>query len=482
MARPRIVIVGAGPAGTRAALTLARKGLRPTVIDEGERSGGQIYRRPPKDHRRSHKALYGDDAKKAEALHQAFDAAVAAGQVDHRPSTLAWAVREGHLHLACEDEIERLGFDALILSVGATDRVAPVRGWTLPGVYTLGAAQIALKAQGCGIGQRVAFVGSGPLLYLVAYQYLLSGAPPAAVVDTDSFARKLASLPFLAVRPMQLLRGAKFLRALKRAGVPLMMGAQVHSIEADGDGAAHHVCLKTARGEDLTVACDGVGIGHHLRAETQLADLAGCDFAFRPASRQWLPVVDAMGRSSVPGVYLAGDGARLMGADAAETAGELAALAALSDLGLAAPGMAAARLRLSRLRHIIFAAGVERGFAWPAAAVAGLDDGTMLCRCEAITVAEQRRAATALDASEVNRAKAFSRVGMGRCQGRYCALAAAEIVAAARAEPIAAAGRIRAQAPVKPVPFAARPRHTEDDRQDVPSAEDRAAQSAAQPH
>ena len=39
-------------------------------------------------------------------------------------------------------------------------------------MYTLGGSQVALKHQGCAIGERVVFLGTGPLLYLVAYQYL----------------------------------------------------------------------------------------------------------------------------------------------------------------------------------------------------------------------------------------------------------------------------------------------------------------------
>src|SRR5258708_40014368 len=41
------VIVGAGPAGSRAAAILVAAGLRPVVIDEAPRSGGQIHRRQP---------------------------------------------------------------------------------------------------------------------------------------------------------------------------------------------------------------------------------------------------------------------------------------------------------------------------------------------------------------------------------------------------------------------------------------------------
>ena len=47
MSEPRVLVVGAGPAGVRAAEALVAGGLRPTVVDEGRRAGGQIYRRPP---------------------------------------------------------------------------------------------------------------------------------------------------------------------------------------------------------------------------------------------------------------------------------------------------------------------------------------------------------------------------------------------------------------------------------------------------
>jgi bacterioferritin-associated ferredoxin len=84
-----------------------------------------------------------------------------------------------------------------------------------------------------------------------------------------------------------------------------------------------------------------------------------------------------------------------------------------------------------------------------------LPDSTIVCRCEAVTAGELRAAVRQRGAPEVNRAKAFSRVGMGRCQGRYCGHAAAELVAAASGAPIAAVGRLRGQAPVKPLSIAA---------------------------
>ncbi|MCY4405426.1 MAG: FAD/NAD(P)-binding oxidoreductase, partial [Rhodospirillaceae bacterium] len=174
MTEGKVLVVGAGPAGTRAAETLVAHGVAPIVVDEGARSGGQIYRRPPEGFKRPAAALYGFEARKAEAVHGALDGL--RERIDYRPGTLIWNI-EGGVALALGPEgVERIAFDALILATGAMDRVIPFPGWTLPGVFTMGGSQVALKAQGCAIGDPVVFMGTGPLLYLVAYQYVHAGA------------------------------------------------------------------------------------------------------------------------------------------------------------------------------------------------------------------------------------------------------------------------------------------------------------------
>jgi bacterioferritin-associated ferredoxin len=100
-----------------------------------------------------------------------------------------------------------------------------------------------------------------------------------------------------------------------------------------------------------------------------------------------------------------------------------------------------------------FAAGLRTAFPWPQALAGTLSDDTVLCRCEGVTVGEVRAQVHERDTEEINRAKAFSRVGMGRCQGRYCGHAAAEVMAAAAGIPLEQVGRLRGQAPVKPLPI-----------------------------
>jgi bacterioferritin-associated ferredoxin len=163
-----------------------------------------------------------------------------------------------------------------------------------------------------------------------------------------------------------------------------------------------------------------------------------------------------MGRSSVERVYLAGDGARVLGADGAEAAGRLVALAVLKDLGRPVDARRVAGLQRERAKMDRFRAGLAQAFPWPAQQAAKLSDDTLVCRCEGVSAGELRRVIRDEGACEANRAKAFSRVGMGRCQGRYCGHAAAEVIAAEAAVPLEAVGRLRGQAPVKPFPIATR--------------------------
>ncbi|MGQ3045233.1 MAG: FAD-dependent oxidoreductase [Niveispirillum sp.] len=453
MAEPRVIIVGAGPAGVRAAETVAAAGLTPIVIDEGRRAGGQIYRRQPDNFRRPYGDLYGTEAERAKAVHDGFDAL--GDSIDYRAETLVWNIADGHVWTASGKAQEALPYDALILCTGATDRLMPMAGWDLPGTYSLGGSQVALKAQAVSIGSQVVFLGTGPLLYLVASQYIKAGARVAAVLDTSSFTARITALPDLLALPSVLWNGIALTRAIKAAGVPLLTGVTPVAIQGDAKTGVTGVTVRLGNGEERHFAADAVAMGYHLRPETQLADLARCTFAFDKLTRQYLPVRDEDGRADAPTpLYLAGDGAKVLGARSAEASGRLAALAALSDLGLPVDKGAMIMLRREVGRYGRFSRGLAKAFPWPHQQAAALADDTILCRCECVTVGDVRRTMDVTGAAETNRTKAFSRVGMGRCQGRYCGHAAAEVIAAHGDFPVADAGRLRGQAPVKPLPIA----------------------------
>lgn len=447
MAAPKVAIIGAGPAGTRAALTLASEGLTPVVIDEAPSNGGQIYRRRAAA-LGAHDNPYGLEARKAAALHRDFD--LARQTIDFRGETAVWDIKPGVIHAVTKGAPATIYWDRLIIATGAMDRVIPFRGWTLPGVFTLGGAQTALKGQRCTIGSRPVFFGSGPLLYLVAYQYAKAGVDVQAVLDTSSFAKKIRAGAALFAGGTAFLKGLYYIAALAARGIKLR--SAISAFEVREQQTSIEAVWIDARGRTHSLPCDSVATGFNLVSQTQIADLCELPFAFNPLQRQWLPEADNAGRSSTPGIYIAGDGAAIGGADVAELTGERAALAVLGDLGRLHPQDRINDINRKLRRWSRFRAALDgKAFVFPDALARAVPDNVVVCRCEGIDAAAIRRAVRLLGADEINRAKAFSRLGMGRCQGRICGSAAAEIIADAAQCRIEDVSRIRGQAPVKPV-------------------------------
>lgn len=490
-----VVIVGAGPAGVRAAETLVEAGVRPIVLDENARWGGQIYRQPPPaaGFRRGPRALYGFEARKATAVHAAM--ARLLPHLEYRPNTLVWAcdTHEGRTDATnranpaqCASDDRRSGvagrlatlsgtqerdvpFSHLIIASGATDRVLPMPGWTLPGVYTLGAAQTALKSQGCAIGRRVVFAGTGPLLYLVAYQYAKAGAKVLAVLDTSAAAKQAAALGALAAQPSVLAKGLYYVAWLHAHGIRIERGVALEGVL--GEGHVQGIAWRSsgapanAGAPPHTLECDAIGYGFGLRPETQLADVAGCSFGYDTLNRCWLPQRDEAGRTSIRGIYIAGDGAGIAGADAAEQSGRLAALAVLDDMSDpdSAPSAeraatrveTAASTRRALQRIATFRSGLDAAFPAPFERAAAWPDAMTVCRCEEVDTGTLRQCIRSGAATEINRLKALTRVGMGRCQGRMCGEAALALLADETKLAPPLLGRLRAQAPIKPIPLAA---------------------------
>ena len=452
MSGDRIVIVGAGPAGMEAALKLVKSGLHPIVIDAGARSGGQIYRRPPVTHRRSYRAIYGADAAKARHLHDAFDAIC--DTIDYRPNTQVWAVHAGELFLDGPEGRATVAYDKLILCTGATDRVFPIPGWEASGCYSLGGAQIALKSQSVTLGDPIGFVGAGPLLWLVAWQHLQFGAEVAGVWCTATRRDLLRALPWLTLRPRLALRGVCQILALWRAGVSVRFDAHPVAVTSSDDGSI--TGLRWSNGREISeTPLRALALGWHLRSETQLSQLLGVPSV--PGEHRLL--IDRVGRSQVQGIYLAGDGAEILGADAAQIGGRMAATAVLADLGHRQTWrdqLKAISERANHLRMRGFAKGLTLAFPSPSAKhLSSLPESTTVCRCEKVTLAQVGDAAENWKCQDIDRIKALTRAGMGRCQGRYCGATLVAIVAAKTGRAQSEFKEHRAQAPIYPLSFQA---------------------------
>jgi thioredoxin reductase/bacterioferritin-associated ferredoxin len=444
-----IAVLGAGPAGMAAATLASRHGVSVVLLDENAAPGGQVFRAPAP-------GLILPDSPDRRAG-DAMRAALAASGATLRLGARVWSLGGGplvaageppglfRLDLLADGGVETLQARALILCAGTYERVIPFVGWTLPGVIGLAAATVLLKAEDVLPGRRVVVAGTGPLLAAVAAGILKRGGRVAALVDAAPRRAWLAALPALASRPDLLARGVGWLAAILAAGVPVLSGWRI--AEAFGQDAVESVDLvPLSGGATRRIACDAVCVGHGLVPATEAARLFGAAHEFAPARGGWVTTLDADRRSSVPGLYVAGDGAGIEGAAAAPRSGETAARAALRDLGRhdAIPARRAAAR---------FGVAMAALMAPPAALVAAIPADCVVCRCEEVTRVEIE-AARAAGARDLNQLKQFTRCGMGPCQGRMCGEAAAELLAA-HVGSRAAVGCFTPRLPLRPVPMQA---------------------------
>jgi NADPH-dependent 2,4-dienoyl-CoA reductase/sulfur reductase-like enzyme len=210
------------------------------------------------------------------------------------------------------------------------------------------------------------------------------------------------------------------------------------------------------RGRWRELDADLVLVHQGVVPDINLPGAVGCALEWNPRQCAFQPRVDPSGRTTVPGLSVAGDAAVVRGAALAEASGRLTALDALMALGVLAPEEAA--MRQDALRRTCRSLARGRAFLdtlyLPRAAFrVPADDDTVVCRCEEVR-AGQIRSAIALGAPGVNQVKTFLRCGMGPCQGRMCAATVTEMVAAERRACPEQVGTFRTRVPVKPVTLA----------------------------
>lgn len=341
----RVVIVGAGLAGFSAATELRRLGhVGPITVVDGEPA---TYDRPPLS-----KRLFEDDFT-LDSLAFASAAELADLDIDARfglpvtgltlTSDAAAAGTAGTVTLADGTVLDA---DTVLLATGGRARVLPVPGTDLPQVGVLRTFTDAEKLRAAVTsGTRVAVVGAGLIGAELASALLGQGAEvtlidPVAVPLVPAVGELLAT-------HLQALHAAR--------GIRVVTGT-TESITVVTDGVRVAV-----RGADPVIV-DRVVVGIGMVPDTRLAEQAGirCDNGI---------VVDAAFRTSAPGVYAAGDVARVQDTDgtltrreehweAAQLAGQEAAHALL---GLPVPARGAGWFWSDRHGHHLESVGRMAG-------------------------------------------------------------------------------------------------------------------------
>jgi len=448
--RVDLLIVGAGPAGLSAAITARCHGMDVLVVDEQPTPGGQIWRNVEAVAGTPRAAILGKAYGEGLAVVGRFRASGAG----YEPGTQVWQVETGpRAFMTRNGAASSIEPGCLLLATGAQERPAPFPGWTLPGVMTVGAAQIVLKTSGQIPSDPVWIAGNGPLSLLYAAQLLQAGGQIAGFLDTTPPGRTAAAIPKLAAAlfsaPGDLMKGLGWVSALRRR-VPYVQ--HVTKIEAIGGDTIERLRYVTASGKTATVEARLLLVHEGIVPTIHPTLALGCRHGWNTNQDSFAPQLDIWGETSEPGVFVAGDGAGIGGATTACLRGEIAALRIAARLGRLPEAQAAAAAQpiRSRLTRALAARPFLDTLYRPRSAVFVPPDETVACRCEEVTVASIREQAAA-GRPGPNQVKAFTRAGMGPCQGRQCGYTIAHVLADAEGREVPDVGLYRVRPPLKPL-------------------------------
>lgn len=422
-----LAVIGGGLAGIEAAITAAGAGARTIFIDGCPQPGGQYYKALPQAFQARNRT---NTEKEGDVLLKMLNA----GAVTQVRDALVWGVfqdeqRGGWLvAIHGEGAPKKVFARTLVLATGAYDMPVAFPGWTLPGVLTAGAALIFVKTQRVAPGKKALVAGTGPLLLSVASHLIEAGVEVPVVCEySQPFWRAIPHVFTALGQWGRIEEGIKYLRTISRVGTPYKTGWTV--VEARGKERVEEAVIapvdrngRPVRGAEKILAVDTVVTGFNLTPNTGLARMIGCAMEYWPFKGGWIPARDEMLQTSQPGVFAAGDGAGIGGAELALLEGRLAGMASALQTGHMTREQGEeiyARLKSGLSRQRRYAKMLGALFSPSLGLTALATDETILCRCEEITLGEVK-AAVAAGARTLGEVKMVTRSGMGNCQGRMC--------------------------------------------------------------
>ena len=444
--RTELLVVGAGHAGLAAALAAAEAGIKVVLVDENpvpaEIMGDDVplhFGGRMTGAARNRGAMMEAFIASDLAIERAFDAGV-----DVRLGTTCWGLYAngpsvgwlpGPVAGLMDGERSWLvGAERIVVATGRRDMGLAFDGWAQPGVMGMEAAFRLAARYGALDVRRAVVLGSTAEAVTGAMALAAAGVEIVALVEPGAAAMEAA------------------------AGLNVLCGHMIRRAEGGPDGVTAAV-LSGPDGE-VTIACDAIILAVGTVPLVELLDSATCRVAWDARRGGAAPVLDAAGRSSVPGILAAGDCAGIWAAKSRDPA--IAAAegrrAALGEDGVG-DGEDAADIGAYRT-------------AWVRGAVLEARTDPHVCQCEEVTAREilevrpprylgapadrrnTRDLVSLLGAvPNPDQVKRLTRAGMGLCQGRRCREQVAALMALGSGMTLGDVPLATHRAPVRPMPL-----------------------------
>lgn len=466
-----VIVVGAGAAGCAAALEAANAGLQVTLIDEHPQEISAMSLDAPYFYGARLGSILSDQGLVAERVlgsNEPLMACLEAG-VDVVTGTAVWGSfrpsrnnthqKTYQIGIADAERSALLDYDYLIVAPGSRDLVLSFPGWHMPGVLGANGASALLSRYEALGGGKIVILGSGNLGLRTAQMALSKGVSVAAIVE---------------VMP-EVQGDARLAEELKNAGVTFHLSTAVwRAIGETEVRGIELVALDESRqpvdGSVIEVLCDTICMAFGALPNIEFASITGCKTEFNRALGGWVPIVSANMQTTLPNVFVVGDGAgltdsMLLDPAEAQAQGRRAAQYIAANAG-GETCCVDAQLRVAP-------PGVAANFPpseWLDAfvRVQGLD--VVVCQCEEVSRqelldvsppgylnAENRVPCGGLTGlSEAGQSsqdllKRLTRVGMGHCQGKRCRDQSAMLLANAAGKALEEISPGSYRCPVRPI-------------------------------
>lgn len=372
-----VAIIGAGPAGLSAGAILAESGLSVTLIDEfplpGGRMLGQFHEEPGQGWWIG-RHIAAELVARNETAGVVFRCGTSVhGLKANRPG---WTVLL---------PLESIHARYLLLATGAGEVPLPLPGWTLPGVMSIGAAQVLANVHHVKPGERGMIVGANVLGLAIARELSVGGVSIAGIVlpadspfsgDASHPANAVADLARLAqLAPSPLLRFGGWIvstvklstvasrfyprKGIRMWGIPLKIRTFAQSINGTDKVESITLVDRDRRGDPIPGSArdepvDFVALAGGLYPMAELASIAGCPFVFVPELGGHVPLHSPALRTAVEGLYVAGNITGIESAQVAMSQGTLAGTSICVDAGITSyteNNVIAAIAQVNQVRH-----------------------------------------------------------------------------------------------------------------------------------
>ncbi|HFK1659670.1 NAD(P)/FAD-dependent oxidoreductase [Bacillus cereus] len=325
-----VIIIGAGPAGLSASISCARFGLKVLVIDEfmkpGGRLLGQLHQEPTGE--------WWNGIKESKRLHEEAESL----SVHIRCGVSVYNLDRDENNWFVHTNIGTLEAPFVLLATGAAEYSIPLPGWTLPGVMSIGAAQVMTNVHRVQVGKKGIIIGANILSFAILSELQLAGITVDHIVlpekselsqkdgEPEEVLNSLLNAAHLA--PSAILRiGSHFMKydwirkagltfypnsGMKINGTPLHLrkaaleiigtdqveGVRVANIDSKGN---------VINGSEKIYEADFVCIAGGLYPLAELAAVAGCPFHYISELGGHVPLHSETMETPLPGLFVAGN-------------------------------------------------------------------------------------------------------------------------------------------------------------------------------